>query len=128
MKSLVLCVLPIAALLFTGCASTPGPTPVLLTPAAVTQEVAIGVSVGLDVYPQATMEVALARDVICAAATVTNANPTLIVADLANLNITNAESKLIVSAALLVYEGFTTSSGPTHRRRLSPTWWPCVQG
>jgi hypothetical protein len=90
----------LACILFTGCKTTPA----LLTPAAVTQEVALGVRVGLDVYPQATAEVALARDVICAAAAVTNINPSAIIADLATLNITNAESKLIVDAALLVYE------------------------
>ena len=98
---LSLLLIPLAALLIAGCKTTPA----LLTPAAVTQEVALGVRVGLDVYPQATAEVALSRDVICAAAAVTNINPAAIVADLATLNITNVESKLIVDAALLVYEG-----------------------
>ena len=91
----------LAACFLCGC-KTAAP---LLTPAALTSEVSVGIQVGLDVYPAAAPDVAMARDVVCASASSTNVNPAAIVADLQTLGITNTNSKLIVSAALLVYQG-----------------------
>jgi hypothetical protein len=76
-----------------------------LTPAALTSEVSQGIQVGLDVYPAAAPDVAMARDVICTAALSSNTSPQAIVNDLQLLGITNSNSKLIVDAALLIYEG-----------------------
>ncbi len=93
--------------LLVGCSSTSK----LLTPAALTSEVATGVSVGLDVYPAATPEVKIARDVICAEVGRSNVQPAAIVADLTAAGITNSNSKLIVDGALLVYNGVFTLLG-----------------
>ena len=100
MKNTILASIALAAFLFAGCSSTPA----LLTPAAVTGEVAGLTRIGLDVYPAAGPEVALARDVICGAAAVTNTDPAAIVRDLSTLTTTNAETKIIVDGAMFLYE------------------------
>ena len=101
MKNTILASIALAGLLTAGCKTTPN----LLTPAALTSEVALGVRVGLDVYPEAAPGVALSRDVVCTAAANTNVTPAAIVADLQAMNVTNTNVKLIVDAAVLLYEG-----------------------
>jgi hypothetical protein len=91
----------LAAAVLVGC-STVSP---LVTPAALTAEVSVGIQVGLNVYPAAAPDVAIARDIICTAAQSTNVSPANIIADLEAAGITNSNSKLIVNAAVLVYSG-----------------------
>jgi hypothetical protein len=92
----------------------------LLTPAALTTEVATGVRVGLDVYPAAAPGVMVARDSICAAAMSTNTSPAAIVADLENLGVTDSNTKLIVDAALLLYEGVYDLIGTNNTGKVQP--------
>ena len=89
-----------ASLFLVGCTTT---TP-LITPAALTSDVSGLTKIGLDVYPAGVPDVALARDVICAAASSSTTSPDAIVADLAALNIGSSQSKLIVDGALFAYE------------------------
>jgi PBP1b-binding outer membrane lipoprotein LpoB len=107
MKHITIIALLATSLFMAGCSTT---SP-LLTPAALTSEVSGGIQVGLDVYPAAALDVALARDIICVEATTGNITPQAIVNDLTALNITNSNSKLIVDGALLVYEGVYTALG-----------------
>jgi hypothetical protein len=106
----------ILAVLLCGC-NTVKP---YLTPAALTSEVSQGIKIGLDVDPAATPDVAMARDVVCSAASSTNVNPSAIVADLQNLGITNSNSKIIVDAALLVYEGVYDLIGTNTTTQVQP--------
>ena len=106
------------SLALVGCTTTPGS--VTMTPAQLTTAVSVGVQVGLDVYPAATPDVALARDSICAAASSANTSPEAIVNDLAALNLTNSNSKLIVDSALLVYEGVYTAIGTNTTGQIQP--------
>jgi hypothetical protein len=106
----------LACILFTGCSTTPS----IKTTAAVTRDVAGLTRIGLDVYPQATPEVALARDVICGAASVTNVNPAAIVADLSKLTTTNAETKIIVDGAMWVYEQVYDQIGTNTTYQIQP--------
>jgi hypothetical protein len=92
----------------------------LLTPAALTTEVSQGIQVGLDVCPAAAPDVALARDMICTAASITNTDPAAIVAWLQGAGITNSNSKLIVDSALLVYEGVWTIIGTNTTDQIEP--------
>src|ERR1019366_4099337 len=98
MKFLITLALLTASLFMVGC-KTASP---LLPPAALTGEVASLTQIGLDVYPAAGPEVALARDVICGAASVTNVDPAAIVRDLSTLTTTNAETKIIVDGAMFL--------------------------
>lgn len=105
-----------AALGMCGC-NTVAP---LLTPAALTSEVATGVRVGLDVYPAAAPGVAMARDSICGLALSTNTSPAAIVADLQALGVTDSNTKLIVDAALLLYEGVYDLIGTNNTSKVQP--------
>jgi hypothetical protein len=116
MKNTLILLAASAALVFTGCKTTPA----LLTPAAVTGEVATLTRIGLDVYPVAAPEVAMARDVICGAAAVTNVNPEAIIADLSKLTATNAETKIIVDGAMFVYEGVYDIIGTNTTTQIQP--------
>ena len=89
----------LAAAVLVGC-STVSP---LVTPAALTAEVSLGVQSGLSIYPSAKPDIQLAQGVVCAAAQSTNTNPTMIVNDLQALGITNSYSVLIVNGAVLAY-------------------------
>lgn len=104
------------ALLLCGCNTAKQ----LITPAALTSEVSIGIRVGLDVYPQAAPEVAMARDVICWAAASTNASPDAIVAWLQGVGITNSNSKLIVDGGLLLYQGIYDLIGTNNTTAAQP--------
>lgn len=117
MKTPILLSLGLAALLTAGCKTTPPP---LLTPGAVAGDVATLTRIGLDVYPQATLEVALSRDVICGAAAVTNVNPTAIFADLSSLNLTNVETKIIVNGAMWVYQQVYNAIGTNTTSQIQP--------
>lgn len=99
-----------------GC-STVAP---LLTPAALTREVSQGIQIGLDVSPSSAPDVALARDSVCLAAQSTNTSPAAIVADLATLNITNSNSKLIVDGALFLYEDVYNLIGTNTTGQIQP--------
>jgi hypothetical protein len=90
----------LAALFLCGC-NTVKP---YLTPAALTTEVAEGVQLGLDSYPAAAPDIALARDAICSVASTTNVSPTAIVNDIAALGITNNVSKVLINAGVQVFE------------------------
>ena len=91
-----------------------------MTPAALQTAVNTGVQVGLDVYPQAAPDVAMAQGIVCAEASTTNVNPATIVNDLAAAGITNSNSKLIVDAALLVYEGVYSLIGTNADATMEP--------
>lgn len=112
----MLLLIGLAGLLTAGCKNTPA----LLTPAAVTGEVAGLTRIGLDVYPAAAPEVALARDSICAAAAVTNVDPAAIVRDLSTLTTTNAETKIIVDGALWIYEQVYDLIGTNSTTKIQP--------
>lgn len=93
------------ALAVVGCGTTgttPGPSP-LLTPAALRLEVGAGVRIGLDLYPAATPEVSIARDLICSEVAKTNVDPNAIVHDLETLGLTNQHTKLIIDLGIVVY-------------------------
>ncbi len=124
-------ILPLLAL----CAcKTPSP---LTSPAAVTADVADGLRIGLDLYPEAALDIAIARDVVCRAATQTNVSPNALIADFNAAGITNKNSKAAIDIGLFVWDrvypligtnvqvygmalcaGFTQalSVGPTGRR------------
>lgn len=116
MKRLLFSIPLLTAALLCGC-NTVKP---LLTPAALTSEVATGVRVGLDVYPAAAPGVALARDSICTAAMSTNTSPAAIVADLQALGVTDTNTKIIVDAALLLYEGAYDLIGTNNTGKVQP--------
>jgi hypothetical protein len=98
--SAILCAV-VLLVLSVGC-STTGSNP-LLTPSALRAEVGAGVRIGLDLYPNATPEVSLARDVICAEVAKTNLDPAVIVRDLEKLGLTNQHTKLIIDGGILAY-------------------------
>jgi hypothetical protein len=114
-KTALLTLTLLAGLALTGCSTTS-----VMTPAALQTAVSTGVQVGLDVYPQAAPDVALARDVICAEASSTNVNPATIVNDLSAAGITNSNSKLIVDGALLAYEGVWSLIGTNATTAMEP--------
>ena len=116
MKFIITLALLTASLFMVGC-KTASP---LLTPAALTSEVSQGIQIGLDVYPAAAPDVALSRDIICTAAQSTNVNPAAIVSDLAVLNITNSNSKLIVDGALFAYEQVYVLIGTNTTAQIAP--------
>lgn len=116
MKNIILLSPLLAVLLLVGCASAPS----LTTPAAVAGDVATLTRIGLDVYPAAGPEVALARDVICGAAAVTNVNPANIVIDLSNLTTTNAETKIIVDGAMWIYQQVYDLIGTNSTAQVQP--------
>jgi hypothetical protein len=116
MKYLITLALLTASLFMVGC-KTASP---LLTPSAVTGEVASLTRIGLDVYPAAGPEVSLARDVICGAAAVTNVDPAAIVRDLSTLTTTNAETKIIVDGAMFLYEQVYNLIGTNTTTQIQP--------
>jgi hypothetical protein len=99
MKFLIALALLTASLFMVGCSTT---SP-LITPAALTSEVAQGVQAGLAFEPSVKPDIQLAQGKVCAAAQSTNTNPAMIVNDLQALGITNAYSVLIVNGAVLAY-------------------------
>ena len=105
-----------ASLFMVGC-STVAP---LLTPAALTSEVSQGIKIGLDVYPAAATDVALARDVVCAAAVSTNVSTATIVSNLESAGITNSNSKIIIDGALLLYDGVYNLIGTNNTGVVQP--------
>jgi hypothetical protein len=105
-----------ASLFMVGC-TTVAP---LLTPAQLTSDVSGGIKIALDVSPSSAPDVALARDVICSAASSTNSSPAAIVADLATLNITNTTSKVIVDAGFLAYENVYALIGTNTTSQIQP--------
>jgi hypothetical protein len=114
LKSLI--TIALSSLLLVGCSTVSS----LVTPTALTSSVATGVQVGLDVYPAAAPEVALARDVICADASKTNTNPQAIVNDLSALGIADSNAKLIVDGALLAYDGVYLLIGTNADTKMEP--------
>ena len=94
-------------LALTGC----GTIKPLLTPAALQGEISTGVALGLDVSPQSAKDVALARDVICASAQSTNVSPASIVADMAQLGVTNTTSKVIINGGFFLFEDVLSMLG-----------------
>lgn len=108
--------IPLLAVLLCGCNTT---TP-LITPAQLTSDVSGGIRIGLDVYPAAAPDIALGRDVICTAANNTNTDPAIIVNDLAALNITNSNSKLIVDGAIFAYEKVYAIIGTNTTTQVQP--------
>ena len=105
-----------ASLFMVGCNTT---TP-LITPAQLTTQVSGGIKIALDVSPSSAPDVALARDVICSAASSTNTSPAAIVTDLAALGITNTTSKVIVDAGLFVYEDVYMLIGTNTTGQIQP--------
>jgi hypothetical protein len=116
MKHLMKLIPIVAALVLCGC-NTVKP---YLTPAALTSEVSQGLKVGLDVYPAAAPDVALARDVICAAAVSTNVSTGTIVSNLQAVGITNSNSKLIIDGALMIYDGVYVLIGTNNTGVIQP--------
>jgi hypothetical protein len=116
MKKSLIAVSLAASLFMVGC-KTASP---LATPAAITRDVSVLTRIGLDVYPAAGPEVALARDVICGAAAVTNVNPAAIVRDLSMLTTTNAETKIIVDGAMFLYEQVYDAIGTNTTTKIQP--------
>jgi hypothetical protein len=116
MKNLLLAACAALALPFMGCSTVAK----YITPAALTSEVSQGIKVGLDVYPQAAPEVAIARDAICANASNGVVDPQQIVNNLEALGITNSNTKLIVDGALLVYEGVYVLVGTNNTAVVQP--------
>lgn len=68
-----------------------------------TMTIADSTRVGIDAFPEAKPGVAIARDVICAAASKTNINPDTIVASLKSAGVTNNYARLIVDGGLIAY-------------------------
>src|ERR1019366_3337527 len=116
MKNITTLALLTAFLFMVGC-STVAP---LITPAQLTSDVSGGIKIALDVSPSSAPDVALARDVICSAASSTNTSPAAIVADLATLNITNTTSKVIVDAGFLAYENVYALIGTNTTTQIAP--------
>jgi hypothetical protein len=116
MKYITTLALLTVSLFLVGCSTV---TP-LITPAALTTEVSLGIRVGLDVSPSSAPDVATARDMICWSASITNTDPAAIVAWLQGSGITNSNSKLIVDGALLVYEGVWTALGTNTTDQVEP--------
>jgi hypothetical protein len=115
-KNITVITLLTASLFMVGC-STVAP---LLTPAALTKEVSQGIKVGLDVYPAAAPDVALARDVVCAATVSTNVSTATIVSNLESVGITNSNSKIIIDGALLLYDGIYALLGTNNTGVVQP--------
>lgn len=109
-------IVSLAVLLCAGC-STVAP---YLTPAALTSEVSQGIQVGLEAYPAAAPDVALARDVICAESTKGVTDPAVLVADLQAIGFTNAYTKIIVNGALLIYDAVYVSIGTNSAAAMQP--------
>jgi hypothetical protein len=116
MKFLIALALLTASLFMVGC-KTASP---LLTPAALTSEVSQGIQIGLDVDPAAAPDVALARDVVCAAAVSTNVSTATIVSNLESAGITNSNSKIIIDGALLLYDGVYNLIGTNNAGVVQP--------
>ena len=116
MKHIIGIAILAASLSLVGCSTT---TP-LITPAELQSDVSGGIKIGLDVYPAAAPDVALARDVICVAASSPNTSPADIVNDLMALNIASSDSKLIVDGALFVYEKVYTALGTNATAQAAP--------
>lgn len=68
-----------------------------------TMTIADSTRVGIDAFPEAKPGVAIAREVICAAASKTNINPDTIVASLKSAGVTNNYARLIVDGGLIAY-------------------------
>ena len=116
MKLLITLALLTASLFMVGCSTV---TP-LITPAQLTSDVSGGIKIALDVSPSSAPDVALARDVICSAASSTNTSPAAIVSDLQNIGITNTTSKVIVDAGFLAYENVYNLIGTNTTGQIQP--------
>ena len=116
MKFLIALALLTASLFMVGCSTV---TP-LITPAQLTSDVSGGIKIALDVSPSSAPDVALARDVICSAASSTNTSPAAIVSDLQNIGITNTTSKVIVDAGFLAYENVYNLIGTNTTGQIQP--------
>lgn len=108
--------LPLGLLLLSGCASTK----VLLTPAALEADSALGTSVGLQFYPQARPGLVIARDIICANAAQTNVDPNKIVSDLGAAGITNKEVAIILLPLELLYQQAWAALGTNNNAKMLP--------
>jgi hypothetical protein len=116
MKLFITLALITASLFMVGCSTV---TP-LITPAQLTSDVSGGIKIALDVSPSSAPDVALARDVICSAASSTNTSPAAIVSDLQNIGITNTTSKVIVDAGFLAYENVYNLIGTNTTGQIQP--------
>jgi hypothetical protein len=116
MKKITTLALLTASLFMVGCSTV---TP-LITPAQLTSDVSGGIKIALDVSPSSAPDVALARDVICSAASSTNTSPAAIVSDLQNIGITNTTSKVIVDAGFLAYENVYNLIGTNTTGQIQP--------
>jgi hypothetical protein len=105
-----------ALVLLVGCQNGPP----LITPAALTKDVSLGIRIGLDVSPSSAPDIATARDMICWSASITNTDPAAIVAWLQGAGITNTESKLIVDGAIFIYEKAWTAIGTNTTDQIEP--------